>query len=74
MSFSDLTAIYNTLKSNKVDIRFNAIANAFPNCNIVRGYEGVQDCDIAIIQGWSKKKGEGGSSRRDEADCASRDG
>ena len=53
------TIFYNTLKSNRVDIRFNAIANAFPNCNIVRGYEGVQDCDIAIIQGWSKKKGKG---------------
>jgi hypothetical protein len=53
------TIFYNTLKSNRVDNRFNAIANAFPNCNIVRGYEGVQDCDIAIIQGWSKKKGKG---------------
>jgi|TARA_B110000977_G_scaffold64204_1_gene87345 hypothetical protein len=54
------TIFYNTLKSIRVDDRFNAIADTFPNCNIARGYNNVQDCDLAIIQGWSKKKSQGG--------------
>lgn len=44
---------YRTLKSHRVDGRFEAIRASFPQCNVVNDYN-IHSCDLAIIQGWPK--------------------
>jgi hypothetical protein len=44
---------YRTLKSHRVDDRFEAIRSSFPHCSILNNYN-THSCDLAIIQGWMK--------------------
>jgi len=45
---------YKTLKTDRIDERFEAILNTFPNCSSVKKHTIKSGCDLAIIQGWSK--------------------
>lgn len=46
---------YKTLKSNRIDERFESILSTFPNCTSVNTNRIDSECDLAIIQGWAKK-------------------
>lgn len=45
---------YRTLKSHRIDNRFEAIKSTFPQCTVVKNYD-IDCCDLAVIQGWMKR-------------------
>lgn len=45
---------YNTLKTRRLDPRFQAIYRSFKNCEAVK-VPRYHECDLAIIQGWFKE-------------------